>query len=201
MGHVLLALIIVSAAAGAPGLSVPAVAQQSPASIQQLTAEGLWEQIDENTGRTESWFRIYRKGDFYEGQLVKIFPKAGEDTSKDRRCEKCEGENKNAPLLGMALIKGMKRNGLAYEHGSVTDPRDGSVYRALMNLSPDNKTMEMRGYLGISLFGRSQIWKRLPNDAIGSSTASPARQQNQSTATTPRRSEQIRPAQPEPPTR
>jgi uncharacterized protein (DUF2147 family) len=199
MGRVLLALLILSAAAG--GLSVPAVAQHLSTTIQQPTAEGLWEQIDEKTGKTESWFRIYKKGDSYEGQLVKIFPKAGEDTSKDRRCEKCGGENKNAPLLGMALIKGMKRNGLAYEHGSVTDPRDGSVYRALMNLRPDNKTMEMRGYLGISLFGRSQIWKRLPDDAIGSATASPARRQNQSTATTPRRTEQIRPAQPDPPTR
>jgi hypothetical protein len=94
----------------------------------------------------------------------------------------------------MALIKGMKRNGLAYEDGSITDPRDGSVYRALMNLSPDNKTMEMRGYLGISLFGRSQTWKRLPDDAMGPATASPGRRPgNQPAAAAPR--QQPRPAQ------
>ena len=74
--------------------------------------------------------------------------------------------------MGLTLIKGMRRNGLSYENGTVRDPRDGSVYRASMTVSPDGKKLEMRGYVGISLFGRSQVWNRLPDNALGPPIAS-----------------------------
>ena len=70
-------------------------------------------------------------------------------------------------MLGLTLIKGMQRNGLAYENGTIMDPRDGSVYRALMHLTPDGSKLEVRGYLGLALFGRSQVWNRLPDNALG----------------------------------
>jgi uncharacterized protein (DUF2147 family) len=130
------------------------------------TAVGLWEQVDENTGRAESWFRITEKNGVYQGNIVKMFPKPGEDPNEKWLCTKCEGEERNAPVLGLALIKGMHRGGFAYEGGTIMDPRDGQVYRALMNLSPDGKKLEVRGFLGISLFGRSQIWNRLPDNAM-----------------------------------
>ena len=77
-----------------------------------------------------------------------------------------ETEGNSARFLGMTLITGMRRNGYSYENGTITDPRDGSRYRALMRLSSDGSKLEVRGYLGISLFGRSQIWNRLPADAL-----------------------------------
>ena len=129
----------------------------------QPTAAGLWEKVDDS-GRPEAWFRISECGGVYEGQIVKIFPKPGEDPSQ-WRCTKCEGEQKNAPLLGITFIKGMRRNGLTYENGTILDPRDGSVYNARMELSPDGKRLTVRGYLGISLFGQSQVWRRLPDSA------------------------------------
>jgi uncharacterized protein (DUF2147 family) len=148
------------------------VAAASPVRAAEPTAAGLWEQVDENTGKPESWFKITERNGVYEGALVKIFYKPGEDPNWV--CDKCQGAEKGRPVLGLTLIKGMQRNGLSYENGTIMDPRDGSVYRALMRLTPDGKKLEMRGYLGISLFGRSQVWNRLPDNALSAQDARPA---------------------------
>jgi uncharacterized protein (DUF2147 family) len=71
-------------------------------------------------------------------------------------------------VQGLTLIRGMQRNGYSYENGTIMDPRDGKVWRALMRLTPDGQKLEVRGYLGISLFGRSQVWNRLPDNALSS---------------------------------
>jgi uncharacterized protein (DUF2147 family) len=156
---IIVALVLV----GATGLPVRAA---------EPTAAGLWEQVDDKTGKPESWFKITERNGVYVGNLVKIFFKPGED--ENWVCDRCEGAEKGAPVLGLALIKGMRRNGNAYENGTIMDPRDGSVYRALMQLSPDGNKLEVRGYLGISLFGRSQVWNRLPDNALSSQGARPA---------------------------
>jgi len=154
---VLLAILIATAV-------MPARAQPS--------AAGLWEQVDEKTGKAESWFKITDRGGVYEGQIVKIFFKPGED--ENWVCDKCDGADRGKPVLGLTLIKGMHRNGTSYEGGTIMDPRDGTLYRALMQLSPDGQQLEVRGYVGISLFGRSQTWRRLPDNAL--SPPAPSRQ-------------------------
>ena len=153
-----LKLMAVAAVVAVSGATVPVRAAE-------LSAVGLWEQVDESSGKAESWFKISERGGVYEGNVVKIFSKPGED--ENWVCNKCEGAERGAPVLGLTLIKGMQRNGLSYEHGTIMDPRDGSVYRALMKLSPDGQKLEVRGYLGISLFGRTQTWNRLPDNALG----------------------------------
>jgi uncharacterized protein (DUF2147 family) len=138
-----------------------------PLGAQDPSAVGLWEQVDEKSGRAESWFKITERNGVYEGALVKIFPKPGGD--ENWVCDKCEGADRGKPVLGLTLIKGMRRNGSGYQDGTIMDPRDGSIYRAMMTLSPDGQHLEVRGYLGISLFGRSQTWNRLPDNALGPS--------------------------------
>jgi len=124
------------------------------------TAAGLWAQVEEN-GKIGGWFLIQERNGVFEGTIVKMFFDPGEDTNPI--CTKCTGEDKNQPSLGLTIIKGMKRRGMDYEDGTILDPRDGSVYHALMKVSPDGNSLTVRGYLGISLLGRSQTWRRLPD--------------------------------------
>ena len=93
---------------------------------------------------------------------MKIFPKPGENPSR-WRCTQYEGEQRNAPVLGITFIKVMRRHGLTYEDGTILDPRNGSVYSAAMRLSPDGSRLEVGGYLGIPLLKQSEVWKRLPD--------------------------------------
>jgi uncharacterized protein (DUF2147 family) len=145
------------------------LANAAPAPQPQVdlaSAAGLWEQFNEDTGKRESWFLIFEKSrGVYEGAIVKMFLKPGEDPYA-MKCTKCTGEQKNQPSLGLVIIKGMQRQGRNYENGSILDPRDGQVWSARMEVSPDSRELEVRGFLGVALFGKSQIWKRLPDNAL-----------------------------------
>jgi uncharacterized protein (DUF2147 family) len=136
----------------------------APATYDHKTAAGFWAQSDDD-GFVGGWFYFSEKNGLYEGRLVKMFKKPGSPDFSDK-CEKCEGDQKDALMLGLTIVKGMKRDGRSYEEGSILDPRDGTLYHAQMKLSSDGKELEVRGYLGIPLLGQTQVWKRLPDDSI-----------------------------------
>ncbi|HEX5210191.1 MAG TPA: DUF2147 domain-containing protein [Pseudolabrys sp.] len=140
-----------------------ALAHAAPPAAAEQTAVGMWAQTYPD-GRVGGWFLIFENGGEYQGAIAKMFLKPGENPNPI--CTRCSGDQKNQPSLGLVIIKGMQRNGLAYENGSILDPRDGQVYNAKMTLSPDGQQLTVRGYLGIELFGQNQVWKRLPNDAL-----------------------------------
>ncbi len=148
------------------GVSV-AGAATAPQRAPAPTVTGVWEQIDDD-GKVGSWFHIYERDGVFEGRIVKMFPKPG--TKPNPLCTKCPGDQKNQPTLGLTLIKNMQRKGRSYENGTILDPRDGSVYQARMELSPDGQKLMVRGFLGIDLFGQSQTWRRLPDSALAEVT-------------------------------
>ena len=137
---------------------------EAPAAYDHNTAAGFWQET-EDQGRPGAWFLFVEKDGLYEGRFVKMFKQPGEQ-ELIQTCQKCTGDQKDAPMMGLTIVKGMKRNGNKYTGGSILDPRDGTVYHAQMELSEDGQQLSVRGYLGIPLLGQTQIWTRLPDDAI-----------------------------------
>lgn len=124
-------------------------ANQSPA--------GLWKSIDDNSGKPRSLIRITE----HQGEYSAVIEKGllATDTG-DAVCEKCTDGRKGKRIIGMTIVEGIKLKGDSYEGGEILDPENGNTYRCKMKLDESGNKLEVRGYIGISLFGRSQIWTR-----------------------------------------
>ena len=141
----LLASLLLAAAAGA------ALAQDTPA--------GLWKTIDDATKAEKSLVRVTEAGGIYTGKVEKIL------TDKtDARCTECSDARKDQPVQGMTILRDIKQDPsdkALWIGGDILDPNDGKVYKVRLKPVDGGKKMEVRGYIGTPLLGRTQTWTRV----------------------------------------
>lgn len=116
---------------------------------------GLWKTIDDQTGQAKSLVRIEQHDGVLTGKVEKILTSGRENAV----CEACEGALKNQPIVGMTIIEGLKLDDDQYEGGTILDPNNGKTYKCIVWLD-DSGQLNVRGYIGLPLLGRSQVWLR-----------------------------------------
>jgi uncharacterized protein (DUF2147 family) len=124
---------------------------------QDASPVGLWKTIDDHTGKPEALIRITENNGELRGKIEKLFLDIGE---KNPKCDKCEGAQKDQPIIGMTILSGMKQEGTEYGDGQILDPANGKMYKSRMSLADNGKKLNVRGYIGIPMLGRTQTWLR-----------------------------------------
>ena len=128
------------------------------AGAQESSPVGVWRSIDDKTKKERSIIRISEVNGELEGVVEKIYDQPGDDPA--HLCKECKDERKDKPIVGMTILSGMKKEGDAWAGGEILDPKNGNTYRCKMTLSEDGKSLKVRGFIGISLIGRTQTWHR-----------------------------------------
>ncbi|QTE23596.1 DUF2147 domain-containing protein [Polaribacter cellanae] len=122
--------------------------------INAQTIFGKWNSRNDK-GVVDSVLEIYKKEGKAYGKVVKIM----NPDRKDARCVDCEGEFKNKPILGLDILSGLKKDDDEWSGGTIIDPRNGKTYKCYIKLVKPNK-LKLRGYIGVSLFGKTAYWER-----------------------------------------
>jgi len=117
---------------------------------------GLWKAYDDQ-GKPTGFIRMQEDAGLLTGKIERGLP----EEKEVQYCSACQDERKNQPLVGMVMMKGVKAKGDYFEGDEILDPFSGNTYRVKLKLKEQGKKMEVRGFVGLSLFGRTQVWERV----------------------------------------
>lgn len=121
-----------------------------------LSPAGLWKAHNDK-GAPTGYIRVTEQNGIFTG----VIEKGLETDKEDKYCTSCKDERKNQKLVGMTMMKNVKAKGDTYQGDEILDPFSGNTYKVKLTLKEAGKTMEVRGFVGLSLFGRTQIWQRV----------------------------------------
>jgi uncharacterized protein (DUF2147 family) len=135
------------------------LATASVLAMAQATPAGLWKTIDDDGKTEKSTVRITNSGGVFSGKIEKI----SDPAKADAKCVECEGALKDQPMLGMTIITGVKQDSEepdVFNGGEILDPAKGKTYKVRLKPIEGGKKLEVRGYIGSPVFGRTQTWIR-----------------------------------------
>ena len=122
------------------------------------TPVGRWMTINDETHEPTAVVEIVDEPTGLSGRVISLYPKPGQNPAP--KCKDCSGEHKDQPVIGMTILWNLHRDGDEWNGGEIFDPDGGKTYRCKMHLIEDGAKLEVRGFIGISLLGRTQIWVR-----------------------------------------
>jgi uncharacterized protein (DUF2147 family) len=140
------------------GLTAAAALAAMPARADQTSPVGLWKNVDDVSGKPRALIRLTESNGVLQGKIEQVFPAPDEDPNPT--CDKCEGANRDAPIVGLVILSGLSKDGDEYAGGQILDPDNGKVYRSTVRLTDNGKKLSVRGYIGVPMLGRSQTWIR-----------------------------------------
>ncbi len=139
--------------------------------LAQRSPVGYWKTIDDETKEARSIIEIYEQDGKLFGKILKVFVRPGEPPVP--KCLNCEGALKDALVEGLVFLKDLKKDGDEWSGGTVLDPKNGKTYRCYIAYEGTDAKLKVRGYIGISLLGRTQYWHRTQPPAPPAAPAPP----------------------------
>jgi len=126
--------------------------------LAQATPVGLWKTIDDKTQAAKSYVRIVEQGGVLVGRIEKLI----DAPDPAPVCTACTDARKGQPIVGLTILEGVRRqpDEPVWEGGTILDPNDGKTYKVRLTPTDDGKALDVRGYIGLPLLGRTQTWLR-----------------------------------------
>lgn len=136
-------------------LAQPASAESSSPASSPL---GRWKTIDDITGKAKSIVLIWEENGKLFGKVQKLLNP--DPQNPNPRCEDCSGDQKGKPVVGLQILQNLSKDGNAWSGGTILDPATGKIYKCLVSVLDGGAKLKVRGFIGISLLGRTQYWQR-----------------------------------------
>lgn len=141
------------------GLMLAALGSITSIAAADNSPVGVWKTIDDTSGKPKSLIRITEANGVLSGTVEKLFREPQEN--QNPLCDKCEGTLKDQPIIGMTILSGLKPDGDSYTGGQIIDPASGKVYKSKLSLTDNGEKLNVRGYIGLPMLGRTQTWLRV----------------------------------------
>jgi uncharacterized protein (DUF2147 family) len=140
-----------------PALFALALVFGAPALAADLTPVGTWTTIDDTTHKPKSIVQITEDNGKLQGKVLQVLQS---DQGPHPLCKKCEGERKDQPVEGMTILWGVSKDGDVWDGGKILDPKTGKIYKVKLTVADNGQKLDVHGYIGFALLGRSQVWER-----------------------------------------